>query len=421
MNAANHSFAPEELMAYLDGELTGTEDTQMAAHLEECPECRALASELRTTSKFLAAWAVEPAPASIGEAVDRHRKPSQMEPGCQQAGSDAFKRWHGSKYGVAAVCGLLLVAVFINRRHEQMPEHALSVETTPEMAQQSGADRVADFPAREDRSAAATQFLVKELEQQRMSSLLVPLKNKASAAASDSSASASGPMIARSIALTLEVKDCILARSTLDAIVARHHGYAATLALSTPAGGPSTFSASLRIPVPELGAALAEIRSTGRVLEEKQSGEEVTPQHTDLEARLRNARETEDRLRQLVATHAGKVEDLLHAEEQIGEVRGQIESMEAELRNLDHRIDFATVDLDCSEQYHEQLESGQSGKAGTQIANAFVSGLRRAVSTILGLMLFIEDYGPSILVWVLLLGVPVFLLVRRYRSLRLRL
>jgi hypothetical protein len=426
MNASTHSFPPEELMAYLDGELGTTEAAQFAAHLEECAECAALASKLRATSLALAAWTVEPAPASIGAAVERHHNPSQKERMNQKAGGVAAWSWWTSRSRAVAICGLLLVAVLIasleRRLHRSLSsETALPrTEMAPKSIRPSGGGQADGYVASEDRSTAATSFLLRELEEQGASSLGTAMKDDAAPAANSSEAQPIGPMIARSVSLTLEVKDCAGARSTFDAIVARHHGYAAQLTLSTPTGAPATFSASLRIPVPELPAALAEIRSVGRVLEETQSGEEVTPQHTDLLARLRNARETEDRLRQLFATHAGKVEDLLQVEEQLGEVRGKIESMEAELRNLEHRVDFATVDLDCSEQYHERLGSPQSASAGTQIANGFVAGLRRAVATLLGVVLFIEEFGPSILIWVLLLGVPVFLLARRYRRLRAR-
>src|SRR5206468_4648923 len=48
-----------------------------------------------------------------------------------------------------------------------------------------------------------------------------------------------------------------------------------------------------------------------------QNGEEVTQQHADLVARLKNSRETEMRLQDVLRTRTGKVKDVLEAEEEI--------------------------------------------------------------------------------------------------------
>ncbi|MGH9641640.1 MAG: DUF4349 domain-containing protein, partial [Terriglobales bacterium] len=101
------------------------------------------------------------------------------------------------------------------------------------------------------------------------------------------------PMIARTVSLSIIAKDFDTARTSLDGILARHHGYAANLSANTPQGAARSIQASLRIPAPQLTAALAELKSLGRVELENQNGEEVTQQHADLLARLKNSRETE--------------------------------------------------------------------------------------------------------------------------------
>ena len=92
------------------------------------------------------------------------------------------------------------------------------------------------------------------------------------------------------------VKDFDAARASLDGVLARHNGYAAGLNVATPQGAARMLQASLRIPAPQLVAAVAELKSLGRVENETQGGEEVTQQHADLVARLKNSRETEPRL-----------------------------------------------------------------------------------------------------------------------------
>jgi hypothetical protein len=227
--------------------------------------------------------------------------------------------------------------------------------------------------------------------------------------------SAPAPMIARTVSLVITVKDFAAARASLDAILARHQGYSAQLTVNTPENSPRSFQASLRIPAPELSATLTELRALGRVQNESQSGEEVTQQHTDLLARLKNSRETEQRLQAILQQRTGKVEEVLQVEEEIERVRGEIEGMEAEQKTLEHRVDFASVDLQLTEEYKAQFNSPDTS-ASTRMHNAFVAGLGNASNTLLGIVLFFEEYGPVLLIWIVILGVPAFLVWRRFRK-----
>jgi hypothetical protein len=224
-------------------------------------------------------------------------------------------------------------------------------------------------------------------------------------------------MIARTVSLIIVVKDFAAARASLDNILAKHHGYAAQLTVSTPENAARSFQASLRVPAPELSSAMSDFKTLGRVENETQSGEEVTQQHADLEQRLKTARETEERFRAILQQRTGKVEEVLEVEEQIARVCGEIESMEAELKALDHRVDFATVDLQLAEEYSARLSS-HSSSVSNRMHNAFVAGLSNAAATLLGIVLFLEEYGPVLLIWLVILGVPVFLVARRYRRMR---
>ena len=101
-------------------------------------------------------------------------------------------------------------------------------------------------------------------------------------------------------------------------------------------------------------------------------------------------------------------------EQEIERVRGEIESMEAEQKTLENRVDFATVDLQLTEEYKAQLNP-PADSVGTRINNAFVAGYRHATETLLSIVLFFEEYGPTLLIWLAILALPVFLAWRRYR------
>jgi len=228
-----------------------------------------------------------------------------------------------------------------------------------------------------------------------------------------------GPMITRSVSLVIRVKDVDRSRSVLDAILSRHAGYSAQLNVTRSENTARSLQASLRIPASELSSTVADLKTLGSVENESQSGEEVTQQHTDLVARLKTARETEERFRAILEQRTGKISDVLEVEQAIARVRGEIESMEAEQKSLEHRVDFASVEIQLTEEYKAPLNSPDDSVA-TRIHNAFVAGYHNAKETLLGFLLFFEEFGPSLVIWIAILGLPVVLIWRRYRKVRSR-
>ena len=180
-----------------------------------------------------------------------------------------------------------------------------------------------------------------------------------------------------------------------------------------PISGRS-LQASLRIPAPELASALAELKSLGHIESESQSGEEVTQQHGDVVARLKNSRETELRMQAILQQRTGKISDVLTVEQEIARVRGEIELMEAEQKKLEHRVDFATINLQLAEEYKAQLNS-PTPSAPTLLRNAAVNGFRNAFEGVLSLLLFLTESAPTLLLWFIILFFPARILWRRYR------
>jgi hypothetical protein len=413
MNTATHPVAPEDIMALLDGELSAGEAQEVSQHLAQCAECAAVASEFRATSQIFAQWNVpQPSPE-----LDRRMAEHASEAASKQKsvtprtvttfGHAKLRFWAFSGGGaVAAVLVIVIIALFIPTlgNHRTLPPQGLMAKmeaTAPEPTNST------------DHSAYAYSAMPP-----------VPLPQVESKAESriggivggnaPNPTPAPAPMIARTVSLVVLVKNIEVSRAALDGILDQHRGYTAQLTINTPESGARSFQASLRVPAPDLAASLAALRSLGAVQSETQSGEEVSQQHADLAARLTNARETEQRLREILQQRTGKMEDVLEVEEKISETRGEIESMEAEQKALEHRVDFATIDVQLTEEYKAQL-NGTSTPVGTNVHNAFVAGMRHAGSALLGLVLFAEEYGPVFLIWICLLGVPAFIFIRRYR------
>src|SRR5579864_3375267 len=69
MNITAHPVAPEEVMAFLDGELSAAEVQAVSAHIEHCADCAKLAEQFRSTSQSLARWNVEAIPVTLEKSI----------------------------------------------------------------------------------------------------------------------------------------------------------------------------------------------------------------------------------------------------------------------------------------------------------------------------------------------------------------
>jgi anti-sigma factor RsiW len=424
MSTTPHIIAPEEIMAHLDGEISADRAHTVSTHIETCPECRDRVQEFQQTKYNVAMWQVASLPAAIENriqsAATKMPAPRASRPSFfLRTGSWSWEQRVGGFLATAALF-LILIGTFSNNLYRSK---SISVDSSRANSRILRKEVAAPAipPTHGDRLTSTANFDLAPPASR--SQTLEPTKSDLAMSTAqfqdkvqnslDGSA-VTRLMIARTVSLSLISKDFAAARTSLDAILVRHNGYAANLSVNTPDGVARSIEASLRIPAPQLAAALAELKTLGPVELEKQNGEEVTQQHADLLARLKNSRETEQRLQAILTQRTGKISDVLEVEQEIARVRGEIEQMEAEQKNLEHRVDFATIDLKISEEYKAKLDS-TTPSISTQLHNSLVNGYRNVADTLLALLLFFAEYGPILLFWALLLFIPAWLVWRRRR------
>jgi hypothetical protein len=432
MSTARHSVAPEEIMAHLDGELTAERAPSVAAHIAACAECQEVRASLRNASQSLCSWSVAPAPAnaSFGDRVACFARENSLASSRSEARMFRFSSpWTRGQLvaGLAIVSALSVLFVVIaipNLLRRSMAGPAMSRRVKPEdkgkslipmdeplVTDQAGKVFSNELPSANPSGVAAdTNGLFPGLDDQVKNSF----SPDGQSIPDQQSRVSTALMISRTVSLSLVTKDFESARRSLDAILVRHNGYAAELSTATPQNAARSLGASLRIPAPQLPATLAELKSLGRVEGETQNGEEVTQQHADLLIRLRNSRETEQRLEAILTQRTGKISDVLGVEREIARVRGEIEQMEAEQKNLEHRVDFATINLQLSEEYKAMLDP-PAPAISTLIHNAAVHGYRHVADTLLAILLFFAEYGPVLIFWIFLFSIAAWLVWHRWR------
>ncbi len=398
MTADTHPIEKEQVMAYLDGELAPEQAARVAMHLEQCSECRELAADLRGISSRLLAWSVEPASKRLEDAVLAElSKPGQRKASARPErnfpSGFAWKNLLRSRWAWAGAGAAVLVVGLI--AFSLQPKYQASVPGR--WRSQNAIVALRDFEM--------TDQLSKEEP------------GRGGGARGGENQSLFGPMIARTASLKVSVKDFSAARASMDRITTAHQGYVSSLSLSTEKGAPQSLGAKLAIPAAQCDAALADLRALGRVEQEQQSSEEVSSQVVDLDARLKNARETEAQLTEILRARTGKIGDVLEVEKEMARVRGEIETMEAEQKQLRNRVAFASIDLNLTEEYQAQLSDAPSA-AGRRIRNALVDGYHDAASGLLAVFVFLLSIGPSILLWALILLWPARWAWRRWRNSR---
>jgi hypothetical protein len=120
-----HPIEQEELMAYLDGELSADQATQALSHLELCPECQTLATDFRRVSHDLMTWEVEASevgvPSEINAALNERLQKRESVKVSWPKNRVMKNRWVwvGALAIVSVAVGLTFLLTSRNRREDR--------------------------------------------------------------------------------------------------------------------------------------------------------------------------------------------------------------------------------------------------------------------------------------------------------------
>jgi hypothetical protein len=361
MHAKSDFSTPEELMAYLDGELTPARAERIRTHLEQCPECQREIDGFEQLSRRLQEWTVETRPFPAPVFTPELHRPT------------AFRLGKRGFWGLAAAFGLIAVIVVSIPRF-----HAL-----PAVGHQDIYRAGRNARALADRQPEALQMDAKQ------------------------------PQLAYTARLSLVVKDLNAAESAVTEILRRHHSYMAQMNVAASPGALKFMDASVRTPEAELQSVTAEIKALGLVESEARQTEDVTRQSVDLDARLANERNSLQRLQELLRQRTGNLQDVLAVESQVETTQGEIERMTAERKDLTARVLYARLDLHVSQAIRQAADPAP-GSWWLQIRNAGRQGLKSLGETALDLTTWALSSGPSLLLWLAILFFGLRFLWRRF-------
>jgi hypothetical protein len=182
--------------------------------------------------------------------------------------------------------------------------------------------------------------------------------------------SAFNQLIIKNADLSILVKSLQPAAQQVDALTKKHQGYIESSNLINGYNS-RTANYTVRVPVERFDQSMADYRALGQVLSESSSGEDVTTQVADLQARLKQMR-LEELQYQEVLKQARRISDILEVKNYINDIRQEIEAAEAQAKALKSMAKLSTIRLMVT-----QREVVTSAPRRDWLSNTWIQAMNR--------------------------------------------
>jgi hypothetical protein len=252
----------------------------------------------------------------------------------------------------------------------------------------------------------------------RMRALSAPTED-GSLAKADSAQAASEAIerkIIRNGKLAIEVDSPTAGQSKITSIAESLGGFVITSEFKQ--GGTTsseTVIITVRVPASQFNEALEKIRTTGNhIINENVTGQDVTEEFLDLEARIKTKKALEAQFLEIMK-QAKNVTDALEVQNEISNVRTEIERMEGRKRFLQNQASLSTIMVTLQAPMPVSLTTSTTGFSHS-IKQAFADGIDIAASIVLGLIRLIIVMIPIILFILLPIALVLKLALRRLRA-----
>ena len=208
-----------------------------------------------------------------------------------------------------------------------------------------------------------------------------------------------GPQVIRQAQLTITVGaglfDSKLA--AVRAFVEQEQGFiSGTDAQSNPVTNDQirTGVVTFMVPAAKFDATIDGLATMGKVQNEHISGNDVSAQYVDLQARLANEEAQRDAMLVLLK-RAQSISDIIAVQTQIGQITGQIEQLKGQIQYIEHNTAYSTVTVTL-------LESGAPvqtlSKDSWGFASALSDGAHNFVTTINYVVTGLGALGPILVI-----------------------
>ena len=172
-----------------------------------------------------------------------------------------------------------------------------------------------------------------------------------------------------------------------------------------------TASVTMRVPSARFNDAINQLKQLdGEVTSSTVSGQDVTDQFVDLQARLAAKQSEEQRYLALIA-RANTIDEILKIDASLSNVRTQVEQLTGQINSIRQRTEFSTIVLAVSPAV---VLPGEEPTSGWDPAKTFT----RALAALGAMLRVFADFGIWLLVfgWIPLLALALVFVATRARS-----
>lgn len=332
----------EDLKAFIDNEVSEQDRTRILAEIENNPELQAEVIELRQMSRVIKEEAWQPQPVGLERTLAALAGAKKKAPW-----------WMGKSFqlAVGASCLVIFAAVlfpvFAQPKMSANSEVAAMKQSAPSPSRFDPSVEAGWAGAADDAGLKSKGF-AEERSQVPTSNAPADKIRVAPPSVDIGSVPGQPRFEIKTASLSVEVEDVPKAQQDAEAIAKAVKGRVQSSQKSDDEGRLASAELTFRVPVASFETAVNRLRNLGRVLNDSLSGDDVTAQVADTEARLKVMKAEEDQYVELLKATT-KIGEILSVKERLSQVRQEIESLDATRKALRAQAAESTIHLSLRE------------------------------------------------------------------------
>lgn len=398
----------KQISLYLDGQLERQDGEGIKAHLDGCPSCHEYYKSIMDIKEFCNTLVPKEIPIGFHD-----RLWSRMK---KEGGIKLSKKRRGMGIAIGLAGALLVIALGIgilnSVRWDKRSPASSGIDAT-----YTQADKAPESPMEGNSSSVDQGFM----EKPSMEMGEVPKGDDIRGEPEDSDSDLADVIgeyggaidrkIIRSAYLGIETLEFDLLTNNLEGKVSIMGGYIESSniqGVSKISGGDTPKRRAhyeIRIPSKKFDQFINELGDLGNLITKEISGEDVTGQYFDTQARVKSLTIQEERVLAILAK-AERLQDIIELEGELSRIRYEIENYTGTLKRLDQMVNYARIAVDVYEV--RELKTGElsPGTLGERMADAFGESLKSLGRFFENLAVFLVGAFPYLvivvpLVWII--------------------
>ncbi len=221
--------------------------------------------------------------------------------------------------------------------------------------------------------------------------------------------------IIRHAVIEQKVKDLDEAVEKVMQLVADSRGYLQSSSIREYSERERIANYVLRIPEGSYDTVLMQLRQIGKNVNMSESGNDVSEEYYDNEARIKNLKLQEEAVQKLF-DRADKMEDILAIQKELFAIRGNIESLQGRNRYLDNLTSLSTIELTIREVKPVEYLKEEDESAISRAKEGFIDTLAGLTRFVVEMFVFLVSALPVLIIFVGILAFVLWFLLKKRRN-----